>query len=188
MCVCVCVCWGYGVDRHFNNISAISWRSVLLVEVAGVPRENHWRAPSYWQALTPRYKLLQRWRGNFMFVTVVILVQKYIDANKHEGQFNFCCNFFQLETVCLWLKKLISSPNYPLIVHVKFGFVASEKNYLFILSKVVMSFGDDYLRFPTHIKNVAKHHKMILEWQSSWISLSTKKTQTLYRDIANVTT
>jgi hypothetical protein len=24
-----------------NNISAISWRSVLLVEVTGVPRENH---------------------------------------------------------------------------------------------------------------------------------------------------
>jgi hypothetical protein len=25
----------------FNNISAISWQSVLLVEESGVPRENH---------------------------------------------------------------------------------------------------------------------------------------------------
>jgi hypothetical protein len=25
----------------FNNISVISWRSVLLVEETGVPRENH---------------------------------------------------------------------------------------------------------------------------------------------------
>jgi len=25
----------------FNNISAISWQSVLLVEETGVPRENH---------------------------------------------------------------------------------------------------------------------------------------------------
>jgi len=25
----------------FNNISAISWRSVLLVEETGVPGENH---------------------------------------------------------------------------------------------------------------------------------------------------
>jgi len=25
----------------FNNISAISWRSVLLVEETGGPRENH---------------------------------------------------------------------------------------------------------------------------------------------------
>ena len=26
---------------HFNNISAISWRSVLLVEETGGPGENH---------------------------------------------------------------------------------------------------------------------------------------------------
>jgi hypothetical protein len=28
-------------ELHFNNISAILWWSVLLVEEAGVPRENH---------------------------------------------------------------------------------------------------------------------------------------------------
>ena len=28
----------------FNNISVISWRSVLLVEETGVPGENHWPA------------------------------------------------------------------------------------------------------------------------------------------------
>jgi hypothetical protein len=26
----------------FNNISVMSWRSVLLVEATGVHRENHW--------------------------------------------------------------------------------------------------------------------------------------------------
>ena len=35
----------YGVEWHlnttFNNISVISWRSVLLVEEIGVPGENH---------------------------------------------------------------------------------------------------------------------------------------------------
>ena len=31
---------GYGVQCHFNNISAISWRSVLLVEETGVPGEK----------------------------------------------------------------------------------------------------------------------------------------------------
>jgi hypothetical protein len=35
----------------FNNISAISWRSVLLVEETRVPRENHWPVPSHWQTL-----------------------------------------------------------------------------------------------------------------------------------------
>ena len=32
--------WGYGVKATFNNTSAISWRSVLLVEETGVPEEN----------------------------------------------------------------------------------------------------------------------------------------------------
>ena len=29
-------------NATFNNISVISWWSVLLVEETGVPRENHW--------------------------------------------------------------------------------------------------------------------------------------------------
>ena len=36
----------------FNNISVISWRSVLLVEETGVPRENHRPAASNWQTLS----------------------------------------------------------------------------------------------------------------------------------------
>jgi len=33
----------------FNNISVISWRSVLLVEETG---ENHWPVASHWQTLS----------------------------------------------------------------------------------------------------------------------------------------
>jgi hypothetical protein len=29
------------LNATFNNISAITWQSVLLVEETGVPRENH---------------------------------------------------------------------------------------------------------------------------------------------------
>ena len=36
-------------NATFNNISAISWRSVLLVEEPG---ENHWPATSLWQTLS----------------------------------------------------------------------------------------------------------------------------------------
>jgi len=35
-------------NATFNNISVISWRSVLLVEETGVPGENHQPAASYW--------------------------------------------------------------------------------------------------------------------------------------------
>jgi hypothetical protein len=34
-------------NATFNNISVISWRSVLLVEETGVPRENHKPVASY---------------------------------------------------------------------------------------------------------------------------------------------
>jgi hypothetical protein len=33
----------------FNNISGISWSSVLLVEETGVPGENHQPVESHWQ-------------------------------------------------------------------------------------------------------------------------------------------
>jgi hypothetical protein len=46
--------WFFGVvllvfNATFNNISAISWRSVLLVEETGVPGENPRPAASQWQ-------------------------------------------------------------------------------------------------------------------------------------------
>ena len=36
----------------FNNISVISWRSVLLVEKTGGPGENNWPLESHWQTLS----------------------------------------------------------------------------------------------------------------------------------------
>jgi len=33
---------------NFNNISVISWRSILLVEETRVPGENHWPATNNW--------------------------------------------------------------------------------------------------------------------------------------------
>jgi len=39
-------------NATFNNISVISWHSVLLVEETGVPEENHRPATSQWQILS----------------------------------------------------------------------------------------------------------------------------------------
>jgi hypothetical protein len=39
-------------NATFNNILVISWRSVLLVEEAGEPGENHRPAASLWQTLS----------------------------------------------------------------------------------------------------------------------------------------
>ena len=39
-------------NATFNNISIISWHSVLLVEGTGVPGEKHWPVASHWQTLS----------------------------------------------------------------------------------------------------------------------------------------
>ena len=40
------------LNPTFNNISVISWWSVLLVEETGVHRENHRPVASHWQTLS----------------------------------------------------------------------------------------------------------------------------------------
>ena len=39
------------VNTTFNNISVISWRSVLLMDETRVHSENHWPVTSHWQIL-----------------------------------------------------------------------------------------------------------------------------------------
>ena len=40
------------LNATFNNISVISWRSVLFVEESGVSGENHRSVGSHWQPLS----------------------------------------------------------------------------------------------------------------------------------------
>jgi len=40
------------LNATFNNISALSWQSVLLVEKTGVPGENHRPAVSNYQTVS----------------------------------------------------------------------------------------------------------------------------------------
>ena len=44
--------WFIVFNATFNNISVISWWSVLLVEETRVPGENYWFVESYWQTLS----------------------------------------------------------------------------------------------------------------------------------------
>ena len=55
--------WFMVFNATFNNISAISWWSILLVEETGVPGENHRHVASHRQILshnvvssTPRHE------------------------------------------------------------------------------------------------------------------------------------
>jgi hypothetical protein len=83
--------WFMVFHATFNNISVISWWSVLLVEETGVPRENHRPVTSYWQTLshnvvssTPRHErgsnstlvvigtdCIGSWKSNYHAITIM---------------------------------------------------------------------------------------------------------------------
>ena len=55
--------WFMVFNTPFNNISVIWWKTVLLLEETGVPRENHHPVASHWRTLshnvvlsTPRHE------------------------------------------------------------------------------------------------------------------------------------
>jgi hypothetical protein len=54
-------------NSTFNNISVISWQSILLFEDTRVHGENHWPATSQWQSLSPNVvssKPRPQWSSN----------------------------------------------------------------------------------------------------------------------------
>ena len=47
----------------FNNISVISWQSILFMEETGVPGENHRPVAGHWQTLSQNVSSTPRMRG-----------------------------------------------------------------------------------------------------------------------------
>ena len=69
-------------NATFNNISAISWWSVLLVEETRVLWENHWPVTSHWQTLSYNVvSSIPTWTG-FEFTALVVIDTDFIDSCK----------------------------------------------------------------------------------------------------------
>jgi hypothetical protein len=62
-CLLFLVGWFMVFYATFNNISVISWWSVLLVEETVIPGENHWPVASHWQTLSHNV-VLPEWVSN----------------------------------------------------------------------------------------------------------------------------
>ena len=70
-------------NATFNNISVISWRSVLLMEETGVPGENNRPATSNWQTWSHNgvSSIPSSWAG-FELTTLVVIGTDYIGSCK----------------------------------------------------------------------------------------------------------
>ena len=64
-------------NATFNNISAISWRSVLLVEETGVPEENHQPVASHWQTISHNVVSSTPRMSWFELTTLVVIGRPY---------------------------------------------------------------------------------------------------------------
>jgi hypothetical protein len=74
--------WFMVFNATFNNISVISWRSVLLVEEAGVPGENHRPASNHWQTLSHNVVLSTPRLSRFKLTRLVVIDTYCIDSCK----------------------------------------------------------------------------------------------------------
>jgi hypothetical protein len=73
----------------FNNISVISWRSVLLVEDTGVPVVNHRPAQ-----VTDKLFHIMLYRAGFELTTVVVICTDCIGSCKSNCQTIRTITFF----------------------------------------------------------------------------------------------
>ena len=127
-------------NTTFNNISAISWRSVLLVEKIGLPGKNRRPAASHWKTLshnvvssTPRHERdLNRTlevigidctgscEYNYHAITTTTAPHCIISSNQSINQLVLVALIFLCFCPLCWLLnlfKFLPSRSYPVFIY-----------------------------------------------------------------------
>ena len=112
----------------FNNISAISWRSVLLEETE-VPRENHWPAASQW--MFHRVHLAMNGTRTHSFVVI---------GTDCIGTCKSNCQMITITTTP-WLCKEMTFLGNMLLILNTFSFYFTKRGmYGILMSKILLDF------------------------------------------------
>ena len=88
----------------FNNISVISWQSVLLVEETGVPGENH--------QLVALYRIHIALAG-FQLTSLVVIGTDCISSNKSNYHHDHDCPLLQLKSSLMKGVAFLEGDNLP---------------------------------------------------------------------------
>jgi hypothetical protein len=96
----VCLCFMV-FNATFNNISVISWPSILLVEKIGVPGEIHWPAASHVKIPRLPELVVIVWQLDLQLtVQSVPITTKVVSSNPVHAR----CTWYTLcDKVCQWL-------------------------------------------------------------------------------------
>jgi hypothetical protein len=72
-------------NATFNNISVISWQSVLLVEETGVPRENQKKKKA--TLIEPKLYMNDHWMISYKVLLGFLCGSEIQDGNQHSTNF-----------------------------------------------------------------------------------------------------
>jgi hypothetical protein len=114
---------GHGVYHvTFNNISVISWRSVLLVEETRVPGENHWPVANQWQTLwliigikhcwLCQFKVVKNYDSWSMVYLTLAVLKFNIGCNENKNYKNQQDNQ-ELKSNCIWNETIRKTTDMP---------------------------------------------------------------------------
>ena len=114
--------WLIVFTATFNNISVISWRSVLFVEETGGSCENHWPVTSNWQTLSHNvvsstlrlngvrtHNGLRKEQGTLQTLYPLWFGSKFTYYNLTPTSIAMSCSIRQLETRWVVLDRAIGS-------------------------------------------------------------------------------
>ena len=124
----------------FNNISGMSWRSVILVEEAGGPGENHRPVASNWQTLSH------------------IVVEYTTIPSRPQLPLPWMC-IKHLSTIQVY--NLKHTYHHFSIVHAQVTFITTPEVLTWLKHDYIS--GDDQELFPYSIRRV----KIIRQWQKT---------------------
>ena len=138
-------------NTTFNNISVLSWQSVLLVKETEVPRKHHWSVASNWQTLSHKYctEYTSPWT-RFGLTTLVVIVTDCIGSCKS--------NYHMITTTMapVIFRSIYGNKFFDTIIHLNYVNFQNKilKGMLLIL---VIFFGSDIFLRGVHTK-----HKLTL--------------------------
>jgi hypothetical protein len=91
------------LNATFNNISAISWRPVLVVEEVGVPGENHRPEASNWKSVHD-YDTNDHPYIFIVLLIAIFYIHRYTDTHVVIKYTARAIVRTQIQQVILWLK------------------------------------------------------------------------------------
>ena len=158
-------------NATFNNISVISWTSVLLVEETRVPRENHWSVASHWQTLSHNVVPTLSWVG-FKLKTLEVVCTDFVGFTTTYAKFFAPLLYKLLLHLSIYFQYNFIFNKHPYsdeeILTVTFNNLTINYNWNVLLRPLIWN-----LTIPREDDNKGRYHSFLkIKFQAAKINMS----------------